>query len=143
MSTLKWGTPEAPHIALQVTSDLANNARKLGGAITPSGYRYASWEFNTQLHTAPTNVGSVELYLIPAIDGTNYAEGSEGVDGSMNAFVGIFPLYPNANSGMRVPLTNLTTVPMNFKPLIKNISGQTIPANSGVLTVRFYNEDIV
>jgi hypothetical protein len=143
MTSVKWGTPEAPHVALQVTTALANNGRQLGGAITPSGYVYSSWEFNAQFHVSPSANSSIELYLVPTIDGSNYSSGAEAVDAPLTTLVGAFPLYPNANSGMRIPLMNLLTVPMSFKPLIKNLSGQTIPANSGTLTVRFYNEDIV
>ena len=142
MATVNWGTPAAPHQALSVTSALANTGNQVGAALNPSGYIYSAWEFNTSFHVSPTTNGSVDLYLIPAVDGTNYANGAEAVTPPATAFVGSFPLYPNANSGMRIPIINVPISPLLIKPAIKNSSGQTIPANSGILTVRLYNEQV-
>lgn len=139
-SIVQWGTPQAPHGALFVTSALTNNSRQLGGMITPSGYMYASWEWNGNFHVSPTAGGSIDLYTIPTIDDTNYETGDAGVDGPATTYIGSFPLIMINNSGQRIPIINVPTIPMNFKPLIKNSSGQTVPANSGTLTVRFYNE---
>lgn len=140
MATVSWGTPQAPHGALFVTSALANGGRQLGGAINPSGYILSSWEFNTNFHLSPTSGGTVDLYMVPTIDDTNYDTGDAGVDAPATTFMGSFPLVMIPNSGQRIPLLNIPTIPMSFKPLIKNSSGQTIPASSGTLTVRFYNE---
>jgi hypothetical protein len=143
MAVVSWNTMQAPHIALQVTSALANNINQLGGALNPSGFLYGSWEFFSQYHVAPTNGGSIDLYLVPAIDDTNYANGDVAVTPPGTTFVGSFPLYSNANSGQRIPIFNVPMTPLTVKPLIKNSSGQTIPANSGTLTVRLYSEKVV
>jgi hypothetical protein len=143
MAIVSWGTPEAPHGALFVTTGLSNNINQVGESLNPSGYIYSSWEFNTSFHVSPSNGGSVDLYLIPSIDDVNYSAGATAITPPVTTFVGSFPLYPNANSGMRIPLVNIPTSPLLMKPAIRNSSGQTIPANSGTLTVRFYNEKIV
>jgi hypothetical protein len=143
MAVVSWNTMEAPHIALQVTSALSNNVNQLGGTLNPSGYLYGSWEFNTNFHVSPSVGGSIDLYLVPSIDDTNYSNGGTAVTPPVTTFVGSFPLYMNANSGQRIPIYNIPMAPLSVKPLIRNSSGQTIPANSGILTVRLYSEKIV
>lgn len=142
MASVSWKTPEGPHAALIVTSALANNVNQVGGTLNPSGYLYSSWDFNTQFHVSPSNGGSVDLYLVPSIDDSNFANVGAAVTPPATTFIGSFPLYPNANSGMRISLVNVPISPLLIKPVIKNSSGQSIPANSGTLTVRLYGEKI-
>src|SRR5574341_636245 len=103
-SIVSWGTPQPIHGALFVTAALANNANLIAvGALNPSGYMFSSWEFDTNFHVSPSNGGAVDLYLIPAVDGTNYSIGGDGVIPAATCYVGSFPLSPNANSGQRIP----------------------------------------
>lgn len=143
MAVVSWNTPEAPHLALSVSSALANNVNQVGNSLNPSGYLYSAWEFDTKFHVSPSNGGSVELYLVPSIDGSNFADVGVAVTPPATTFVGAFPLYPNANSGMKVQLVNVPISPLLVKPVIRNLSGQSIPASSGTLTVRLYSEKIV
>lgn len=142
MANVTWGTPETPHIALQINSAVANNARFLGGALNPSGYLYSAWQLDTRFHVSPSAGGSVDLYLIPTLDGNNYVTGELGITPPATVYVGSFPTYMNANSGMSVPLVNVSISPFTVKPMLINSTGQTIPANSGTLTVVLYNENI-
>lgn len=142
MAAVKWGTLETPHLALSVTTALANNGRQLGEAITPSGYIYSAYMFESKYHVAPDANASVELFALPAVNGSTYADGNAGVEPPINTLIGVFPVYGLANSGQVAVLTNIPTVPFPFKPLIKNRTGQTIPASSGTLTIRLYNEAV-
>jgi hypothetical protein len=142
-TTIQWGTPETSHIALRVTSDTQANNNVIGGILNPSGYLYASCDFNTRFYVAPSGNGSVDLYLVPAIDGNNYTTGDNIIVPPNTCFVGSLPIYQNANSGMIISLLNIPISPLLVKPLIRNSTSSTIPANSGVLTFRLYKQQII
>lgn len=144
MAIISWGTPvpSAGHLALQVTAPLVNNGRWLAPPLNPSGYIYSAWCFDCNFATSPTAGGGVDLYLVPALDGTNYGLGGSGVDPSNNNFLVSFPTVMIANSGQKLTAYNVLLNPFTCVPVIKNRTGQTIPTSSGVLTAWFYNEKI-
>ena len=141
MATVSWGTP-APlgmHPAISGVASITNNSRQLGATINPSGYLYSAWQFFSQYSLAPT--GSIELYAVPSLDnGTTFNTGDANVDPSFNNLIGVFTLWGNANSGMTSSVLNVVNSPLLFKPMLINRSGSTIPANSGALSVVFYNQ---
>jgi hypothetical protein len=141
MATVSWSsTLQAPHIALSGTATIGNNTNLLGSTLNPSGFMFSTWDLFCQFHVAPTAGGYVDLYLLPSVDDITFSAGGTSVTPPSTAYIGTFPTFQNANSGMHLPLVNIPLTPLQVKPLIRNVSGQTIPANSGTLTVRLYNE---
>jgi hypothetical protein len=139
---IEWGTPTTIHQALSLSVDLADGANVLGGAIDPSGYIYSSYELIFATVAAPTKNEVVELYLLPALDGTNYADGDASTDPSLSTFVGNFTTRATT-AEQRAVILNKVTTPHNFKPLLKNELGAIIHNASGTLNVTFHNEQVV
>lgn len=75
-----------------------------------------------------------ELYLLPALDGTNYPD-IDTTSGSsklpFTALVGLFEVQkaPTANTDARFNSSIVQFNPLKFKPYLLNKSGQTIAAN--------------
>lgn len=88
--------------------------------------------------TAGTIVG--ELYLLPALDGTNFPD-IDTTSGSSRlpvaSFVGFFEATkaPTANTNARFISPIVSFNPLLFRPYIKNTSGQTTTANSTLKAV--------
>lgn len=123
--------------------NLANNGRKLGSEVdlTGAGAReFMAW-FDLLLRSAsaPAANAPIELYLLNAVDGTNYERGDDSTDPPATSLIHIFPCAAIA-TGYR-----LTTGPRpiiipacKFKPLIYNKSGQALTNtdNENVLSIR-------
>lgn len=141
---VQWGTPEPSggHYCFNITVGVANNARFIPtGIVKPSGYIFSAWCFETRFHANPTTGSAIDLYHTPLLGETLTSHGS-GIDPPANTYVGSFGVYPTSNSGQILPLMNIVNTPFDFLPVIKNRTGQTIPANSGTLKCWFYNEKL-
>jgi hypothetical protein len=127
---------------------LANNAGKLGNAIDLTGssdrQMFAHWDLYVRGAAAFTAGGSADLYLVPAVDGTNYADGGDSTQPPAACFVGSFDLAAVATQQRRV----LLMVPLPhalFKPLLWNSGGQafTNTDNENVLSYRTFTPESV
>ena len=79
--------------------------------------------------TGPTAGETVDLYLVPASDGTNYADGSSSVV-SDNHFIGSF-VVRSVTSAQRIVLREIVKLPpLKFKVHVKNNTSQSM-ASSG------------
>ncbi len=116
---------------------LANGSAIIGAAIdnTTNLDLWADFQLNVDFVSAPTAGTSVDLYLIPSLDGTNYADSSAVL---APYYVGSFPMcaVTSAQIAMvrRVPLG-----PGKFKPYVYNGSGQAFPATGSTVQYRSYH----
>lgn len=121
---------------------LANSARVLGAEIdnTSGKDMFADWDLLCKFQSSPSAGGVVNLYLVPAVDGTNYADGSDSLVPASSLFAGSMPVQANMNA-QRVALRNILLPPGKFKPLIENGAGQALTNvdNENVLSYRTYN----
>ena len=80
----------------------------------------------------------MDLYIIPAPDGTNYDDNTTGASGAapITTYVGGFPLRA-VTTAQKVPLgLGLTLVnlpPTKFKAFLLNKSGQAFPASGSTV----------
>lgn len=136
MASLKL---EAGTIATLVSTEansLANAAGALGAEYDNATnlYLFGLLELNVTFGSAPTAGNTVDAYLIPAPDGTNYDDAITGASGSapISTFVGGFPLRA-VTTAQKVPLgvglTVISLPPTKFKLFILNKSGQAFPAS--------------
>lgn len=144
MATEQWTSPTTPHTAIYITNNFANDTRKVGGQLIPSGYLFSGWELNLPSGTsvAPTNPGFVDLYTVTTLDNSNFANGDSGVFPQGTQFLCSFPLYPLANSGQINHQLDVSLTPFKFIPLLHNRSGVTIPSGTS-LYVSFYNRQVL
>jgi hypothetical protein len=118
---------------------LGSGAKALGAtafdnAASGSGFFWADFELNVTFGTAPTAGKVVELYLIPAMDGTNYADGSGTVDPEIGLRAGGVAVR-NVNTAQRLVFRNAALPPWKFKPLLKNGADQGFAASGNTLSI--------
>lgn len=148
MSTVKWspyGTYTAA-IAGASLQNLATATAVLGSAIdnTSNLYVYSDWDLTCKFQASPTAGSTVDLYLLPSLDGTNYADGSASVTPSRTLLVGTFPVQPNTTA-QRIAVRGVMLSPGKVKPLVINNAGQSMTNNStdNVLSYVAYSETVV
>ncbi len=116
---------------------LANGSGIIGAAIdnTTNLDLWADFQLNVDFVSAPTAGTSVDLYLIPSLDGTNYADSGAVLP---PYYVGSFPMVATTAAQIavvrRVPLG-----PGKFKPYVFNGSGQAFPATGSTVQYRSYH----
>ncbi len=115
---------------------LANAAAALG-AEDDNSIALNIWgmfALNVTIATAPTDRSVVELYIIPAPDGTNYDDSVAGAAGRApsNSFVGSFELR-NVTTAQKIPIWDVKMPPTKWKPFLINRSGQAFPATGSTL----------
>jgi hypothetical protein len=92
--------------------------------------------------TAPTANTIVEVYLVPAVDGTNYADGSTTVLPQASLYVGGFQVR-NVNTIQRMALRGISLPPGLFKYLVQNTTNQGFPASGSTLKRNAYQYQVV
>lgn len=121
-------------------NSLANNGAVLATAISNDAADeldlYCDFELNVTFGTNPTENSLVELYLVRAIDGTNYeTNSSEGRP--KNGYVGGF-VVDNVTTAQRLTVPGVLVPPMDFKILVINKTGQAFPASGSTVKAFFY-----
>ena len=120
---------------------LANSAAALGGEYDNSAALnlFGMLELNVTFGSAPTAGNTVDVYIIPAPDGTNYDDAVTGAGGSAPAscYAGGFPLRA-VTTAQRVPLGlgqqgYVPLPPTKFKLLAVNKSGVAFPASGSTI----------
>ena len=145
---IKWSSPSAASsgnaIAGTALNALANDARVIGSEIDneTGKHMYADFELLCDFASNPSAGGYVALYLIPSLDGTNYADGDASIVPAESLLVGAFPVQANTND-QRIHLRGVLLPPLKFKPLVVNKSGQAFTSdNDHALSYRTYNEEV-
>jgi hypothetical protein len=144
MTTQKW---EAAAITSLMTTEL-NSLANGSTAIASAGYDNATnlylfglFELNVTFGSAPTAGNTVDLFLVPAPDGTNYDDGSGSVTPPITCYAGGFPLRA-VTTAQKIPLGGplslLWLPPLPFKVVVKNGSGQAFPASGSTLKMVAY-----
>jgi hypothetical protein len=131
---------EAGSIATLASTELnalANNDAALGAEYDNATnlYLWGLFELLVDFVSAPTVDTPVELYLIPAPDGTNYADGDGTPTAPANCYVGCFVMRATT-AAMRLVLGidhRVDLPPTKFKALVYNKSGQAFPATGSTL----------
>lgn len=147
-SPTKWATPGAYTTLIAgagvapTLKNLANGTRKLGNAVVDNRERYADFELQCRGASAFSAGGYVALYLIPAIDGTNYTDGDDSTDPPATTWVGNFPLRA-VTTQQRVALPRVELPNGDWKPLVINRGGVALTNtdNENILSYLTYNEE--
>lgn len=126
--------------------NLANNSQKLGNEVdnTSGRNQYGDFDFRCKFGTGPSATDArFDLYLVQAIDGSNYADGDDSVAPPGTAYAGAFPVR-NVTTQQRVSLRGVRLPATKFKPLMINKTGQTTSNtdNENELYIATYNDEI-
>lgn len=152
MATGKYETTTIASLMTTELNSLANNAGALGVEYDNATnlYLWGYFELVVTYGTNPTAGNLVELYLVPAPDGTNYADNTTGASGttSANYYVGGFPLRA-VTTAQRIGLTGASgsgpiwLPPCKFKAFVINKAGQAMAASGNTLKMIPYRYQIV
>ena len=144
MGTTKWEAPAGP--TTYETTDL--NSLADGGNVlcdiisndqTGELYLYMDLELylNTQ-GSARDADARVEVYLLPTVDGTNYAYGDASTDPSQALKVGDF-YFDAATTARRTIVRGILLPPEDFRFLVMNETGQAFASSGNTLKYIKYN----
>lgn len=119
-------------------NSLANSSRAISGAMGGDASHAAllgDWELAVTFGTGPTLDAAIDLYLVPAVDGTNYVDGDASIRPAPNLYVGSFYVR-NVTSAQRMAIRDVPMPPGLYKAVIANNSGQAFPSSGSTLKVR-------
>lgn len=153
-TTTQWQTPSSVATHITSAADLLDGKTLLSGAYdnTPGGVNnYIFGDFELSL---PNGLGvalsvekPVELYIITALDGTNYSDFTTDFADTaapVGAYVGSFQVKVEAAAGtaQRLQLRGIPLPPLNFKVGIRNKTGQTLKDGVSHFTVRMIGYNV-
>ena len=85
----------------------------------------------------------MDLYLVRAVDGTNYEDGDATNRPTSNAFAGSFQVLSNATA-QRMVVRDVLMPPGLYKAIIhNNATGQALAATGHTLKVRPHNRQVL
>jgi hypothetical protein len=88
---------------------------------------WAGFELNTGFAVAPSVGTSIELYLVPALDGSNFADVDTGTPTMpLNCFVGSFAVVKSQTGAQRLVITGVPLMARLYKAYVYNKAGQSM-----------------
>jgi len=96
----------------------------------------ADFEFVLDFASAPADNAVIELWIIPAWDGTNYAAGDASVPARPNLSIGTLNVRNDA-AAQRLVMRDVPIPACKFKLLVKNSTAQAL-AGSSANTVKIF-----
>lgn len=141
MASMKLEAAAIATMASTELNSLANNGAALGAEYDNATnlYLFGLFELNVTFGSAPTEGSTVDMYIIPAPDGTNYDDAVTGASGVApgTSYAGGFPLRA-VTTAQKVPLGlgirgRVELPPTKFKVFIVNRSGQAFPASGSTI----------
>jgi len=150
MSTFKWTGYNTADTALTGTSmnALSNGGYSLGPAIDNTSGLFLLGDLVIKLASAVTagaTLPSVQVWLLPAPDGTNYPTppGASAAAAPGNLTVGVISVVPSVSTSVMV-LRGIVLPPSLFKILVQNQLGVAFPSSTTSTCQLFrYNEQAV
>lgn len=143
-SKVNWLTyPSATsHLTTELNS-LANAGRKLGAAVTTTRDQYMDVELSLAAQGSARSAGAaVELYLLPSVDGSNYAYGADaGPDPAGTHLAGLFQ-FDAATTARLDNVVGIFVPAGNWKLMVINRTGQAFAASANTLKYTLYDDVI-
>ncbi len=142
----KWEAPAAIQTYLSTElNSLADGGNKLGAAIDNetdgTNEVFINLELSLAAQASARDSGAtVDVYLLPSVDGSNYCFGDDSTDPPASAYAGSFVLDA-ATTARRVALVNLPLPPLKFKLLLINNTGQALAASGNTLKHRLHSQE--
>lgn len=144
----KVGWDDTTSVDTLLTTDLdslANAARAISSAVENSERDlYGDLELVVRYAAGPPTAGTkiAEVYIVPSVDGTNYAEGSTSVTPQKALLVASFEARsPSTSAVERLIVLGITIPPRTHKYLLVNTSGQAYYSADNTLKIKRYKLD--
>jgi hypothetical protein len=144
-STIRWSSLAAPVAVLGAElNDLFPDAYSPPSAPVDNGadrHLYGDFELTVSFDWPPAAGGSLGLYLVASLDGSNYADGGDGVAPPPSAWRGAF-LLRSVPGAQRVHIHGVVLPPAPFRCVIQNATDQVVPAGAATVRLYRYHEEI-
>ncbi len=145
MASIKSEAAASTTVASTELNNLASAALALGAEYdnTSGLYLFGLFEVNVAFGSSPTANTTIDLYLIPAPDATNYDDVVTGAAGTAPAqcYIGSAPVRA-VTSAQKIPiglgLTLVNLPPLKFKVAVKNGTNQAFPASGSTVKMVAY-----
>ena len=140
MSIIKYERSEVQDVLTVELNSMANATRVLSATIDNS----TALNFFEDLVLSISNIGSsrdvgsiVELFLLEALDDTNYVDGGVSIEPAQSDLVGVFNIRTDFNAQIHV-IRGIELPPTKYKYLVKNKTGQALSVINNTLERRSY-----
>lgn len=131
-SVITTGMDSLVDTARAISADFDNSS-----SLDPFADLELSIAYTTSAPSAGLKVA--EVYLVPSIDGTNYAEGTTSLTPQKALLVATFETRNGSTSTVeRLVAPGISLPPDHMKFLIVNTSGKTLKSSGNILKVRPY-----
>lgn len=145
-SLVKWdSTSSRGNILTTELNSLANAARSVASAALDNAAnldKYGWFQLTVTFGSAPSATAYINLYLMPSLDGSNYADGSDTVNPGADALVVTIPILASTSAQRKIA-GPIWLPPFKFKTILENQTGQAFPASGSVLLLYTDNEEII
>lgn len=141
MASVTWQPGSSSSIITTGMNSLANEGNAVSSEINNSTSSYLFNDAELYLAapgSAPSSGAVVELYIIQALDGTNYEDGDASTDPPATNLVGVFQITASATAQRRT-IRNITIPPTKFKYVLINKTGVTLAASGNILKIAPYS----
>lgn len=141
MATEKWSALTARATLTTELDALADGSYSTPGTAIDNGSnldRFCVAQLTVDFVSAPTDRAAIDIYCIPAPDGTNYADATQP---SAYHFVGSF-MVDNVTAAQRLVSAPFELPPCKVKFALHNRSGQAFPATGSIFTPFTFNRTI-
>lgn len=140
----KWEAPASIQTYLSTElNSLSDGSNKLGAKVDNvadgENELFAALELYLATQGSARDSGAtVDVYLLPSVDDTNFCYGSDSVDPPASAYIGSFVLDA-ATTARYVTLHNIPLPPLDFKLLLVNNTGQAFASSGNTLKYRLHS----
>ena len=126
--------------------DLANNARTNAGAEIDNSVnldQYGYLKITADFISAPDDVyPTLDIYMVKALDGTNYEDGSSSVTPSSQSFIASVPVLKVATAQIPGVVGPFLLPPCKIKFIVENQTGQVPAATGNSLALFTCNDEV-
>ena len=145
-NAIKWqGAPVSRSNALSTELNaLANNGRSNAGLVIDNSTsldKFGWLELNVTFTTAPSADGYIAIYMVTAMDGTNFADGSASVNPGFDAWVCNLPVNA-VTTAQNKQVGPILLPPAKFKLIAENKAGFALPATGTTIELFSNNDEI-
>lgn len=145
MATEKWtaATSRGNVLSTELNA-LANGSYSAVGSVLDNSVnldRFGIAELAATWASAPTDKAVLDLFAVPAIDATNYADGGGAVRPSNFLYLGSFQVRA-VTTAQRVVCGQFTLPPFKHKYVLLNSSGFALPATGSVVSLWTFNRAV-
>lgn len=101
--------------------------------------RFAYADLTVDFVSAPTDRAAIDLYCVPALDGTHYPDVTEP---AAYHFAASF-MVDNTTAAQRLATARFELPPCKCKFIVRNRSGQAFPASGSIVNVYTFNRQLI